>query len=65
MSKKIKIIISINGDPNDTDIYYVDTQEQVINQLISYIAMVNSDTVDLVYQGSGDIPRWMRFYPQD
>ena len=65
MSKKIKIIISKDGDPTDTDIYYVDTQEQVISQLISYIAMVNSDEVNLVYQGSGDIPRWMRFYPQD
>lgn len=62
---KIKVIIEKEGDPDDTEVYNANTQEEVIDSLISYIGMVLGDKVRLQYQGSGNIPRWMRFYPQD
>jgi hypothetical protein len=65
MSKKIKIIIEKEGDPDETVTFDANTQEEVIDRLILYISMTLSDNVRLQYQGSGNIPRWMRFYPQD
>lgn len=62
---KIKVIIEKDGDPDDTVEFDANTQEEVIDSLISYIAVTLSDRVRLKYQGSGNIPRWMRFYPQD
>ena len=57
MSKKVKIIIEKQGDPNDTQTFEANTQEEVIDQLIFYISMVLSDEVRLQYQGSGPLPR--------
>lgn len=62
---KIKVIIEKDGNPDDTVEYDANTQEEVIDRLISYIAMILGDQVRLKYQGGGNIPRWMRFYPQD
>jgi len=65
MSKKIKIIIEKDGDPDNTETFDANTQEEVISELIFYINMVVNDNVRLEYQGSGNIPRWMRYHRQD